>query len=175
MLRNLPKFGLVTVGLAFLAGCSPADQTADTETTDQAQETTQPPPAMDPAAYTVDFTASPQDSMVSGSVQVDPNPDNTGIRVSLTGLTPGEHAWHIHQGTCEAGGDVVVALTDTGTMTGIASPLAVGDNGEVTTTVTIPTADLSPDMIQSGAYSLHVHERGGTEHGPTVACADLGR
>jgi Cu/Zn superoxide dismutase len=128
------------------------------------------------------------------------------LMVELEGLTPGEHAWHIHQAECGTDGPVVIAFTpapDIETVAG-AQALVAGADGRATATVTIPKEQL--DKLHSGMateptsttvtppnsenapvdrparatgdtgerkFSIHVHERAGTDHGPTVACTNL--
>jgi hypothetical protein len=38
--------------------------------------------------------------------------DGMELRVHLMGLGEGDHAWHIHSGTCESPGPIVLALSD---------------------------------------------------------------
>jgi hypothetical protein len=40
--------------------------------------------------------------------------DGLELRVHLMGLGEGDHAWHIHSGTCESPGPIVLALSDVG-------------------------------------------------------------
>jgi Cu/Zn superoxide dismutase len=173
----LKRIGLPALGLVVFAACTPADDTEFDEV-DEAEETTPPldtTDPIDPEPYTTMVSPASPDGMVSGNVEVDPNEDGTEISVEFTGLTPGEHAWHIHQGTCAAPGNVVVPFTDTESMMGIGEPLDADDDGNASAEVTIPAASLATNAIETGDYSLHVHERGGTDHGASVACADLRR
>jgi hypothetical protein len=94
------------------------------------------------------------------------------LAVDLTGLEPGEHAWHIHEGSCEADTPPVeIALSPTAEMEGITGPLVVQLDG--TASAEVPVPQLEYLMTGSGRYSLHVHEHAGTDHGATVACANL--
>ena len=101
--------------------------------------------------------------------------DERGFRVevALNGLSEGEHAWHIHSGPCGETAPVVVAFSETQTMDGLAESLEADEDGSVESSVTVPAEQLSLDRLQSGEYSIHVHQQGGVNHGPTVACADL--
>lgn len=95
------------------------------------------------------------------------------LEVVLDGLTPGGHAWHIHSGACGEDAPVVVPFTRTAERQGIAHPLDA-DHGETARAlVTVPRSQLSLDQLRHGRYSVHVHQRPGIDHGPTVACADL--
>ena len=95
------------------------------------------------------------------------------IEVTLNGLTDGEHAWHVHSGPCGEEAPVAVAFSPTADMEGVTGPLNV-QNGSAASQATVPADQLSLDQLENGEYSIHVHERGGTDHGPTVACANLG-
>jgi len=70
-------------------------------------------------------------------------------------LGPGDYPIHIHEGICEEGGRVVVALQ---TMTG-------GEGGEGTSVTRFPIAELPLD----GTYFVQMHQSDGTP----IACADL--
>jgi Cu/Zn superoxide dismutase len=175
----LKRIGLPALGLVVFAACAPADDT-ELDETDEAAEMTPPmetttPEPVDPAPYTAMVSPASPDGTVSGNVEIDPNLDGTAISVQFTGLTPGEHAWHIHQGTCATPGDVVVPFTDTESMMGIGEPLTADEEGNASAEVTVPAASLATDAIETGDYSLHVHERGGTDSGASVACSDLRR
>jgi Cu/Zn superoxide dismutase len=173
MISYLKRIGLPALGLVVFAGCTPADD-AEIEPVDDAEETTQPMEPIDAEPYTARIT--PIDGFaISATVDVDPNVNDTEISAEFDGLTPGEHAWHIHQGTCAAPGDIIVALTDTETMTGIADPLEANDEGAASATVSVPAANLTPASIETGQYSLHVHEGGPAAPGASVICADLMR
>jgi Cu/Zn superoxide dismutase len=116
-------------------------------------------------------------SKVAGDVQILPvDNDPTGFRVSvnLQNVPEGEHAWHIHQGACTArNAPVVVPFTADKDKAGIASAIVAGVDGKVLAEATVPGTMLSVDQLRSGDYSLHVHQKAGTEHGPSIACAGL--
>ena len=119
---------------------------------------------------------TPEGQPVQGSVRVLEGTEPDGdyrLAVQIEGLSPGQHAWHIHSGQCGEKAPVVVPLTATAEDPGLAKPLTPGEGGVAEGNVTVPHGKLSLDQLQSGEYSLHVHERGGVDHGPTVACANL--
>ena len=94
--------------------------------------------------------------------------------MNLTGVPEGEHAWHIHQGACGTkDAPVVVPFTATKDKPGIGSPLVAAAGGSTTAEVTVPSSVLTTQQLQSGDYSLHVHQKSGTDHGPSIACANL--
>jgi Cu/Zn superoxide dismutase len=113
---------------------------------------------------------------ISGTVTVLEGEEPTGgyrLAVEIEGLTPGEHAWHIHNAPCGKQGPVVVPFTATESEEGLAQALDAGEGGMAEAEVTVPSERLSLDELKSGEYSLHVHQNAGADHGPTVACADL--
>lgn len=114
---------------------------------------------------------------LDGTVEVlRPQPEMEGmptphLRVRLAGLTPGDHAWHVHSGPCGTPAPVQIALTSTADMEGLTNPLIADAGGEASAEVAVPA--LQDLMLGQGRYSLHVHASGGVDHGGTVACADL--
>lgn len=95
------------------------------------------------------------------------------VEVSLDGLSQGDHAWHIHSGPCGEQAPVAVAFSPTADQEGLTQPLTADQQGHAEGTVTVPAGELALDQLQGQEYSVHVHAQGGTDHGPTVACADL--
>lgn len=93
------------------------------------------------------------------------------IRVQMSGLPAGEHAWHIHAGPCDASAEVAVALTATEEQDGITQPLTSDDMGVAEAEVEVP--GLAERWMGSGDHSVHVHEGSGTDFGPSIACATL--
>lgn len=91
----------------------------------------------------------------------------------VEGLRPGEHAWHIHAGPCGTDAAVVVAFTATKAQQGIDQPLVAGSDGKAMETAFLPGEALSRQQLERGAYSVRIHERGGTDHGAVVACAEI--
>ncbi|HEY7529106.1 MAG TPA: CHRD domain-containing protein [Gemmatimonadota bacterium] len=112
---------------------------------------------------------------IAGSVEIVPQApgDDLEARVRVTGLTPGEHAWHIHSAACGAEAPVVVAFTSTKELEGTAGPLDAGSDGVAQGSGEIPADRLTRQQIESGSYSVHVHAKGGVDHGPSVACANI--
>jgi Cu/Zn superoxide dismutase len=112
---------------------------------------------------------------INGSVSVFEGSEVGGdykLAVRIEGLTEGEHAWHIHSAPCGKEAPVVVAFTDTNDAPGLAQPLIPGESRVAEATVTVPKDKLSLDELRKGEFSLHVHERGGVDHGRTMACAN---
>jgi Cu/Zn superoxide dismutase len=160
------------LGLALLPACEPRDET-ETETM-EGEETTppSPPPATTAQPREIPFEPGPAGATSAGMLRVTPQNDGgMEYAVELTGLTPGEHAWHIHSGACGTEGPVVLPITDTPDMEGVGDPVQVGEDGRGTATVTIPADRIS--ALGTGPHSLHVHERAGTDPGPSVACANI--
>jgi hypothetical protein len=58
-------------------------------------------------------------------------------------------------------------------MEALGQPLTPDESGNATASVTVPGDVFSFEQLEQGEYSVHVHERGGLDHGPTVACANL--
>jgi hypothetical protein len=86
------------------------------------------------------------------------------LHVRMQGLS-GEHAWHIHQGAC-SNQQAPVAVP-------FAQPLrATGGTAEQT--APIPQGKLTQQQLESGQYSVRVHESS-SESSPTIACADIQR
>jgi hypothetical protein len=177
LLRTAP----LLVGLAWLPACDRGDEYDELDT-EEGFETTPadevPPLTPDPmAGEGVERTAqfeSVGEGGASGTLRIlDGGAAGTQLAVDLTGLSEGEHAWHIHNAPCGQEGTVVVPFTDTEAEEGIAEPLRVGADGNAIATVIVPSDRLSQDELRSGQYSLHVHERGGVDHGATVACVNL--
>jgi Cu/Zn superoxide dismutase len=98
--------------------------------------------------------------------------DGLELRVHLMGLSEGDHAWHIHEGTCESPGRVVLPISDFGEQSGIGGDLNAGADGMAEETVTIDrdrltTLDTNQQLV------INVHLRGGDEPGPGIACAPV--
>lgn len=119
--------------------------------------------------------AATTDPATTTTATATPGTAGTGewrIEVTANGLSEGEHAWHIHSGPCGEQAPVVLAFTATNDMEGIAQPLT-GGSAMAHGQATVPADKMPLTGLQSGAHSLHIHAQGGTDHGPTVACADL--
>jgi Cu/Zn superoxide dismutase len=179
--KSLSYIAPVVMGLAFAA----CEQGADTE---DALDT-EAPEAVAPTEQPADMTTQPEGAVimqsdftaeagqnVTGAVTVlrgDQPGGDFQVAVRLVGLMPGEHAWHIHSAACGTEAPVVVPFTQTSDEDGLASPLSPGPAGAAEQVVTVPRDRLPLEQLQAGEYSIHVHERGGVDHGPTVACANL--
>jgi len=185
----------MVLGTAAFASACEADR-EDSEATIPATEELEQPavqPVTEPV-ITGDFEEPEGAADVDGNFELrSESPDASILRVELEGLTPGEHAWHIHEGDCANLGQVVIALTpatDQPTMPGAQALMADAD-GKATATVTIPRADLdklhtgapgtpaTPGQAESAAgevqqrYSINVHQQAGENPGPPAACANL--
>lgn len=136
-------------------------------------------PAMGQTAQPAQPTTDPDQPVTEPAdpaIETDVAAAGEGFRleVMLNGLSQGEHAWHIHSGSCDEQAPVAVAITPTADMEGIGQPLNVTSaNATAQASVEVPGDQLTVEQLESGEYSLNVHERGGTDHGPAVACADL--
>jgi serine/threonine protein kinase/WD40 repeat protein len=84
---------------------------------------------------------------------------NLTVIVTATGLTPGAHHSHIHEGNCLAQGAIIFPLND----------LVAGPDGKATATTTIK-ADFA--TVTSGRYYFNIHNDTGT---PTyvASCAEI--
>ena len=104
-------------------------------------------------------------SKVSGSAEVKAkSTDSTMMSVKIkNGMAATVYAWHMHNGSCTAGGDVVGVAT--------AYPQITTDStGEGRS-----EASLAVAPPNTGAYSVHVHAPSTDSKaiGQTVACGDL--
>jgi hypothetical protein len=122
--------------------------------------------------------------------------DGLELSVHLMGLSEGDHAWHIHSGTCESPGPIVLPLSDVDgyvgerpvvrddpdapvtTTTpehrdGIASDLSAGSDGMVEETVTIDRDRMIGLDFHSQNLIVNVHRGDGDNPGPAIACAPL--
>ena len=100
----------------------------------------------------------------TGSATTSSTGEALELHVRMQGLS-GEHAWHIHQGAC-SNQQAPVAVP-------FAQPLrATGGTAEQT--APIPQGKLTQQQLESGQYSVRVHESS-SESSPTIACADIQR
>ena len=180
-MRKIAYLALPVIGLMIVA-CESRSDTEKTEETAPAQTpATTPAPAPTPDVttpiITSTFTGKGTGDKIQGQVQVLPGTDAaTGFRVSvnLTGVPEGAHDWHIHQGSCDTNGPIVVPMTADKDKTGITQPLQAAADGAVTAQVDVPSSMLTADQLKSGDYSLHVHLKSDAKnHGPTIACSNL--
>lgn len=114
-------------------------------------------------------------SGVGGTVRVVdlPGTEDMQIQVEATGLPPGEHAWHIHSGSCAQPGEIVVPFTSVGQMRGVDEPIEIEANGRGEESAPIPGSLLTEARLRSSAYSVHIHAQPGMNPGARIACADL--
>jgi hypothetical protein len=151
---------LATLTLATFAAACAAEPDAADDTVPPASETT-PAPASTPddmPDQTIDFTAI-GDSQLAGDIDVDDEDGRTQIDVEIRNSTDGAvHQGHIHTGTCEAPGEVVIALEDV---------TVDGDgDGEAETTVDLPSA-----TVMNGQHIVAYHEAGGAPGAPVLCAA----
>ena len=175
------KFGaLMLAALVAVPACR--SERADEAAMDAAPTTETAPPVTTPAPMppTPLMTVAMQPegtSKVTGEVQVLPvDGDANAFRVSahFMSVPEGEHAWHIHRGACGTkDAPVVVPFTPDKNQPGIASPVTAGADGNATAEASVPSTMLSVEQLKSGDFSLHIHEKGGSDHGPSIACANL--
>lgn len=172
---------MLTVAVAVLAlgftACDTDD--ADMEATPGAEVTPAPAP-VEPVDMTV---ASGQfDGVGDAAGQVTGTADLTRLgetadagmelRVHLMGLGEGDHAWHIHDGTCANRGGVVLPLSDAAGQDGVSGDLEADGSGMVERTVSLDAEDVA--LLTAGqGYSLNVHASGSDNPGSPVACATL--
>lgn len=137
-----------------LAACAtdePAegDTMATSEADSAAMQPAGPASGMGDMASTVSMTALGE-SGVSGEAILTPSGDQTEVSVTLNGLEANaSHPGHIHQGSCEAVGSVVVPL----------SPITADASGSGTMTT---TAAVSADSTMAGGHIVVYHDPGGT-------------
>jgi len=87
------------------------------------------------------------------------------LHVQINGLTA-EHAWHIHQAACSTEqAPVAVPFTE---------PLRATAGQPVQQTVPIPAGQLTQQQLESGQYSVRIHQSA-AQGAPTIACADIQR
>jgi hypothetical protein len=101
-------------------------------------------------------------------------PEDAALRlhVELAGLPPGEHGWHIYEGTCDMeGGGLAIPVSNAPGRDALAPPLQVGEDGTAEAEAAIPP--LRDRWVDAGHYSVRVFEGAGVEAGPLLACARL--
>lgn len=99
-------------------------------------------------------------SGVTGQAQFMAHGTNqTMVTITLAGQGSGTHAGHIHQGTCDAPGSVVVPLQDV--------TLANG-TGTSTSTVDVPLG-----TVMNGQHIVAYHQSSGESAGPPVVCGQI--
>ncbi len=154
-MRNSRRYAWTLMFVPFvLVACGSADTAEEAETA--AEET----PVTETAPVSFMAQVMPMnESGVSGQAELKAVGESTELRVVLTGAMEGELMGHIHAGTCEAPGAVVVPLTSiTVDATG---------NGEATSTVAVPLM-----TVMNGSHIVVYHEAGGSPGAPR-ACAAI--
>ena len=185
-LHRYPLVATLACGVALLSACAEEPNTddelylPDTELPRSETEPLDRPAAREGrVVMTANFepaegrrTAEPVRGTATVLEAEEPNGDYR-LAVRIEGLSEGEHAWHIHSAPCGKEAPVVVPFTATKESPGLAQALTPGEGGVAEANVTVPQNKLSLEQLKSGEYSIHVHERGGIDHGSTVACANL--
>lgn len=156
---------------ALLAACAKGDDTADAGAMADGGDSTAvqtgvaTPPVTDTTSTDmVMATLAPlNNSGVQGTVNFNADPANAGRLVAVLsvagGTEGGVHQAHVHTGTCDAPGDVVLAL----------SPVTIvaGGGGQSEAPVDVPTATLA-----NGQHIVAVHEANGNPGAP-IACGPI--
>jgi hypothetical protein len=93
------------------------------------------------------------------------------LAIVADGLEPGEHAWHIHQGSCEEAGPIRFPLSAAPGFERDVGPLRVDDERHAEREVEVD--GLTPAAVGRSQHSLHIHLTNGEDHGPSVACAEV--
>ncbi|RME06818.1 MAG: hypothetical protein D6812_01050 [Deltaproteobacteria bacterium] len=111
---------------------------------------------------TLDFTGtSMPDAGGTGTLTATPN-GGTEIQVSLHDIPEGDHAWHVHEGSCMNQGGIAIDLSS------LVGDLHAGADGTVETTVTIDEA------IGTDGFYFNIHEFSTNDGvGPGITCADV--
>ncbi|MEX1182716.1 MAG: CHRD domain-containing protein [Gemmatimonadota bacterium] len=169
----------LTLAVALGACVAADDETVDTT---PAEDITATPPTAQPADLVVATgqfqpVGAAAGTAVSGTAELRRQGTGAGdgleLNVHLVGLTGEEgHAWHVHEGSCESTGAVLIPLSDAGDREGIADDLSADDAGMAEASVEIEgehLAALSPE----GSYSVNVHAGSGASPGAPIACATL--
>lgn len=137
-----------------LAACGgDAADTADTEGAALDTDTLAEAPPADGGMMAMASTVTMNElggSGVSGEAILTPAGSGTEVNVTLTGLeASASHPGHIHQGSCDAVGAVVVPL----------SAITADASGSGTMTT---TASLAADSVMAGGHIVVYHDPGGT-------------
>jgi hypothetical protein len=115
----------------------------------------------------VDATDGPSGSNVTGTatLTLDANAKTLTVKLTADGLAPGSsHPSHIHLGSCESQGPVVLALHD----------VKANSSGHAEVTTTLPKVP----SIEFGAWYVNVHQGPGLatqEQFAPVACGNVTR
>jgi hypothetical protein len=98
-------------------------------------------------------------SGVTGQAQFMSQGEGTMVMVNLTAQGNSTHSGHIHQGTCDAPGEVVVPLQDV--------TLANG-TGSSSSTIQVPLA-----TVMNGQHIVAYHASSGDNPGAPVVCGQI--
>jgi hypothetical protein len=99
-------------------------------------------------------------SGVTGNVKVQSVGVGSGVTISIQGTTPNaQHLWHVHTGTCDAGGSIVGSMGDYPTLTANAA-------GSGSSNASIGTA-----LRENERYAVNVHRSASDL--TVVACGNL--
>ncbi|MCV7179337.1 CHRD domain-containing protein [Mycolicibacterium sphagni] len=103
--KSVRVIAVVTTATATVASCSSSSTPSSTSTsTAPASAVAAGPP------ISVSLTSQPSGTV---SLSWDPQTKNVTAKLQMSGFTPGSsHAMHIHQGSCEAQGNVLVPFPD---------------------------------------------------------------
>ena len=162
----------VLLPLAVLA-CGGGDEGIETDTAEDAAGTITADSVPGDAPATVD-TSMPGGAQEMGTVTLQPvggsaitgeaslsdQAGQTVVVLNLRGATPGgTHQAHIHNGTCQALGQVVAPL----------QPVAVDSTGFGTSTTSVAQA---LGTLTGGSFVISAHEAGGSPGAP-VSCGTI--
>jgi hypothetical protein len=152
---------LLALPLALTACGGDDDAENAAETTDTATTTVAPVAADSSASMmgSMPTTLSLQpigSSNVRGQATLTPSGAQTQVNVQLTGLTPGAHPGHIHEGTCAAPGKVVQPLPE----------ITAGQDGSGTAEGTVAVDAMT---VMDGQHIIAYHGEGGAP----VVCGEL--
>ena len=158
----------ILAGLA-IGACSKSDSgdemAVDTTTTAATEQPTMDSTATAAPGVTWNATIQGQGSQtaLAGTGQVMEMGGQTQATVSLTGAKAGDVLpWHVHDGTCAAGGPPVGDAS-------AYSPMTVGTDGTAST-----SADITVPLDTTKSYHFNIHASP-TDMGTIVGCGDLTR
>ncbi len=174
---------LVAGGLLSTACQQEAAQTRaaelSTADTSAAAAAAVPPPPPDAEPFqTTDFRRGKAagDKKIEGTLDAiapdSPDLDGTYLRVRLSGLDPGPHAWHPQRSLCRHRQDHCRLHTH-GFHQGIGESIVADAKRPGRHSTFVPTDMLSRQRMEKRAYSVRVHERDGPDPGQSIACARL--
>lgn len=147
------RYLLAAVLPLLMAGCA-ADETPEAETDLAATDSPMVQvPVADPAANGMASTVAMSPiggGSATGEAIVTPAGEQTEVSVTLNGLEANAtHPGHIHEGSCDAVGAVIVPLT----------PITADASGSGTMTTTVA---LRADTVMAGGHIVVYHDPGGT-------------